>query len=67
MRAKPPVIPDSIDPNVSNAVIYMENVYKGPGLRDVPNGQVKQLRLLTYHFAYRTIAGISHRVGADGP
>ncbi len=66
-RQKPPVIPDSTDPNVSNAVVYMEDVYQGPGLRGVPFGEVKQLRLFTYHFAYQAIAGISHRVGADGP
>jgi len=28
---------------------------------------VKKLRLFTYHFAYHKVAGINHRVGADGP
>ncbi|MHC4867339.1 MAG: SUMF1/EgtB/PvdO family nonheme iron enzyme, partial [Planctomycetota bacterium] len=50
-----------------DAVVYIEDVYKGPGLKGVPRGSVKKLRLFTYHFAYQKIAGINHRVGADGP
>ena len=66
-RKTPPVIPDRVDPKTRSALIYMEDVYRGPGLKDVPRGTVKKLRLFTYHFAYQRIAGISHRVGADGP
>jgi hypothetical protein len=33
----------------------------------VPRGTVKKLRLFTYHFGYQQLAGIDHRVGADGP
>ena len=36
-------------------------------MKGVPHGAVKKLRLFTYHFAYHKVAGISHRVGADGP
>jgi len=64
---RPPVIPDRVDLSRKDAVIYLEDVYKGPGLKDVPAGSVKRLRLFTYHFAYHEIAGINHRVGADGP
>jgi formylglycine-generating enzyme required for sulfatase activity len=66
-RKRPPVIADSIDEDATTALVYMEDVYRGPGLRGVPHGEVKQLRLFTYHFGYQAIAGISHRVGADGP
>jgi len=64
---RPPVIVDRVDPTRTDALVYIENIYEGPGLRGVPHGAVKRLRLFTYHFAYRTIAGINHRVGADGP
>lgn len=64
---RPPVIADRVDPSRKDALVYIENIYRGPGLRGVPEGAVKKLRLFTYHFAYRTIAGINHRVGADGP
>jgi cytochrome c553 len=56
-----------VDLTRKDAIVYLENVYKGPGLEGVPFGYVKKLRLFTYHFAYHRIAGINHRVGADGP
>ena len=63
----PPVIADMTDLSRKDAVVYIENIYAGRGLKGVPEGTVKNLRLFTYHFAYRTVAGIAHRVGADGP
>ncbi len=62
-----PVIPDKVDLSRDDAIVYLENVYKGPGLKGVPHGTVKKLRLFTYHFSYHKIAGINHRVGVDGP
>ena len=67
MVQTPPVIPDTANLSRKDAVVYLSNVYAGPGLEGVPHGSVKKLRLYTYHFAYRTVAGINHRVGADGP
>ncbi|MDH4241612.1 MAG: hypothetical protein OEW48_18800, partial [Phycisphaerae bacterium] len=64
---RPPVIADRVDLKQKDALVYLEDVYQGPGLKGVPRGAVKKLRLFTYHFAYHKIAGINHRVGADGP
>jgi len=64
---KPQVIPDKVDLSRKDAIVYLENIYEGPGLKGVPPGAVKKLRLFTYHFAYHKIAGINHRVGTDGP
>ncbi len=64
---RPPVIADRTDLSRKDALVYLENVYEGPGLKGVPHGAIKKLRLFTYHFAYHKVAGISHRVGADGP
>lgn len=64
---RPAVIPDRVDLTRQDAIVYIEDLYKGPGLTDVPRGTVEKLRLFTYHFAYRKVAGINHRVGADGP
>ena len=66
-RPRPPVIPDRVQPDQTDALVYMEDVYSGPGLQGVPRGTVKALRLFTYHFGYQQLAGIDHRVGADGP
>ena len=64
---RPPVVADRIDLKRKDALVYLEDIYEGPGLKGVPRGAVKKLRLFTYHFAYHKIAGINHRVGADGP
>lgn len=66
-RPRPPVIPDRVQPEEPEAIVYLEDVYRGPGLQGVPRGAVKQLRVFTYHFGYQRLAGIDHRVGADGP
>jgi formylglycine-generating enzyme required for sulfatase activity len=64
---KPPVIADMVNLERKDALVYLEDIYSGPGLNGVPRGSVKNLRLFTYQFAYRKVAGINHRVGADGP
>jgi formylglycine-generating enzyme required for sulfatase activity len=66
-RPTPPVIQEKVKPERDDALVYMQDVYHGPGLKDIPRGTVKNLRLFTYHFGFQTLAGIDHRVGADGP
>ena len=64
---RPPIIPDRVDSSRDDAVVYMSDVYAGPGLEGIPRGSVQSLRVFTYHFGYQKIAGINHRVGSDGP
>ena len=64
---KPPVIQDKTDPARKDAVVYLADVYHGPGLAGVPPGTVKRLRLFTYHFAYQGMGGLLGTVGLDGP
>lgn len=64
---RPPIIADRVDLDRQDALLYLGNVYAGPGLEGVPLGTVKQLRLYTYQFSYHGVAGINHRVGTDGP
>jgi formylglycine-generating enzyme required for sulfatase activity len=45
----------------------MADIYVGDGLRDVPRGTVRTLRLFTYQFAYHGMGGQVNRVGLDGP
>jgi formylglycine-generating enzyme required for sulfatase activity len=63
----PPAIPDRIDPTRKDAIVYLANVYEGPGLRGIPRGTVKKLRLFTYEFAYRGMGGLYGSIGMDGP
>ncbi|MCR4415110.1 MAG: SUMF1/EgtB/PvdO family nonheme iron enzyme [Thermoguttaceae bacterium] len=64
---RPPVLPDKIDPRRTDAVVFLADVYRGPGLAGVPRGVVKRLRLFTYHFAYQGMGGLLGTVGLDGP
>ena len=64
---RPPVIVDKARPGQKDAVVYMADVYTGPGLEGVPRGTVEKLRLFTYQFAYHGMGGQVNRVGLDGP
>jgi formylglycine-generating enzyme required for sulfatase activity len=64
---RPPVIPSRVDPTRKDAMMYMADVYSGRGLKGVPVGSVKKLRLFTYQFAYHGMGGQINRVGLDGP
>jgi hypothetical protein len=68
MRAtpRPPAIPDRARPGEKNATVYMSDIYVGPGLKGVPRGTVKSLRVFEYHFAYRGMGGHIN-IGIDGP
>ena len=66
-RPRPPVLADRVDLRRTDALMYLEDIYAGDGLRGVPRGAVKKLRLFTYHFVYQKMAGINHNVGVDGP
>ena len=49
-----------------DAVVYLHNVYAGPGLAGVPRGAVKRLRIAAYHYGYPGMAG-PDKVGRAGP
>jgi len=65
-RRTPPIIPDRIDLSECKATVYLHDVYAGPGLSGVSRGTVKKLRVLSYHFGYRDLAG-SDKIGYGGP
>ena len=54
---RPPVIPDKVDLSKKDALVYMTDVYAGPGLRGIPRGAVKKLRVIEWHFAYQRMGG----------
>jgi len=64
---RPPVIPCRIDPKRKDALIQIVDIYTGPGLKGVPRGTIKKLRIFTYNFAYYGMGGQGNRVGVDGP
>ncbi|MDL2255608.1 SUMF1/EgtB/PvdO family nonheme iron enzyme [Parabacteroides sp. OttesenSCG-928-K15] len=50
--ATPPVIPDRVKLNEKEATVFIQDIYEGEGLRDMPKGLVKELRLHAYEYAY---------------
>ncbi len=62
----PPVIPDSIDPSREDAIVFLHDIYQGPGLRGVPRGTITHLRIAAYHFGYPGMAG-PDKIGRAGP
>ena len=64
---RPPVVPSRVDLKRTDAVIHVVDIYSGEGLKGVPRGTIKQLRLFTYNFAYYGMGGQGNRVGVDGP
>jgi formylglycine-generating enzyme required for sulfatase activity len=64
---RPPVIPDRTQPGSPEATVYLSDIYAGEGLRGVPRGVVRSLRLFTYHFNYFGTSGIEDYIGMDGP
>jgi hypothetical protein len=66
-RAPPPVIPDRVKPDAKDAVVQITDIYEGGGLRGIPRGTVKSLRLFTYVYSYHNVGGLLGVLGADGP
>ena len=62
----PPVIPDKINLKQQDAVVFIQDIYEGTGLRGLPRGVVKSLRVFQYEYAYRDLGG-HYMVGMEGP
>ncbi|MBT3198856.1 MAG: SUMF1/EgtB/PvdO family nonheme iron enzyme [Phycisphaerales bacterium] len=53
----PPVVPSKLNPDMKDAILYVQSVYNGPGLKGVPKGTVKKMRVFTYTYGYRGVGG----------
>ena len=49
---RPPMIADRVIPTETEATVFLTDIYRGPGLAGIPRGTVKNLRLISYHYAY---------------
>jgi len=63
-RPMPPVLTPRISPESDEAVVFLSDVYYGPGLKGVPRGTVKRLRVISYSYGYRNIGG-HNRIGME--
>lgn len=48
----PPAIPDRVKLNEKEATFFIQDIYEGEGLRGIPRGTVKELRIHAYEYAY---------------
>ena len=55
-RKRPPVLPDTRRENVGDCTVYVGDIYEGPGLKNVPRGTVKSVRLFAYHYGFNHAA-----------
>lgn len=53
----PPVIPSRIKEGSREANVFISDIYIGDGLKDIPKGTVKSLRLFSYHYGYISTGG----------
>jgi len=53
----PPVVPEKYRRGSKYAVVFLTDLYYGPGLEGVPRGTVKKLRVVAYHFNYLGTGG----------
>jgi hypothetical protein len=49
-RTPPPARPDGVDYRQTTGTYYIQDIYAGPGLRGVPRGTVKKLRVVALGF-----------------
>jgi formylglycine-generating enzyme required for sulfatase activity len=63
---RPPLLPDRIRPGDKEATVYIQDVDMGRGLRNLPRGLVKSLRVFQYEYAYRNTGG-HNVIGYEGP
>ena len=62
-----PSVADTVEPDQKEASVLLMDVYSGTGLRGVPRGAVKSLRLIGYEFTFHDFGCEPYRVGFDGP
>ena len=48
----PPAIPDRVKLDNKQATVFIQDIYEGEGLKGIPRGTVKSLRLHAYEYAY---------------
>ncbi|MBT3481375.1 MAG: SUMF1/EgtB/PvdO family nonheme iron enzyme [Opitutales bacterium] len=65
-RETPKVIPSLVNLEKDDATVYIQDVYMGPGLKEVERGVIKKVRVVGYDYGYPTLAGVD-KIGMTGP
>ncbi|MBL7219710.1 MAG: SUMF1/EgtB/PvdO family nonheme iron enzyme [Phycisphaerae bacterium] len=54
---RPPMLPDRTVPGAKEATVIISDIYVGPGLKGVPRGAVKNIRVYKYEYGPRNKGG----------
>ncbi len=65
-RPVPPVRPNAVDYRKTTGLVYMQDIYAGPGLTGVPRGAVKNLRVVAIEYRAAAINSNSNSGPAGG-
>ncbi len=63
---RPPVVPDKVKPGDKEASVYVADIYRGQGMKGVPRGVVKNLRVYEVYYTYPQMGGHMN-IGVEGP
>ena len=63
-RPVPPVVASRLMEGEKDSTVFLTDVYFGPGMKNVPRGTVKKLRIFGYQYGYRGIGG-HHMMGIE--
>src|SRR5208337_4252793 len=50
-----------------DAKVLIADLYRGEGLKGVPRGTIKRVRLISYQFGYQGMGAEPYSIGLDGP
>ncbi len=64
-RKRPHEIMDRTNRELDYGYVFLNDIYQGGGLKDVPRGTVKKLRVIEYFYGYRN-TGNHHVIAEEG-
>ena len=64
-RKVPQEIMDKTNPEIDYGYVFLNDIYQGEGLKGVPRGTVKELRIIEYFYGYRNV-GNHHVIAEEG-
>ena len=64
-RKSPNVIPDRINLASSTSTVFLQDIYEGEGLKGIPRGTVKKLRIGSFSFSPWGQGGLLGTIGMD--
>lgn len=64
-RERPPLRPELVDYRQTNGIVYLQNIYAGPGLAGIASGTVRKLRIVALDYRAAGL-GCNYNAGPAG-